>query len=110
MKIFHHHHHLKSKLFRLYFLVFFLFNYIFSTESTRPTSPKSDTEYELDKSSEKTTKKNQTSVGWRWKWGELPKYLWPSSSKKQSTPKEGKYLADITNNKCADSSRYLPEM
>ncbi|CAF1425958.1 unnamed protein product [Adineta steineri] len=82
--------------------------------SPRPTSPKSDTEYELEQS----TKNTRTNVGWRWKWGELPeqrrsvfRYLWPSSAKsKQDAPKEEIYLDDITNNKCNDRSRYLPQM
>ncbi len=83
---------------------------LFSPPSPRPTSPKSDTEYELEKSSEKTP-----NVGWRWKWGELPEqrqsvfhYLWPSS--KKNTPKEGIYLEDITNNRVVDPSRYLPQL
>ncbi|UJR31952.1 hypothetical protein I4U23_019425 [Adineta vaga] len=82
-----------------------------SALSPRPTSPKSDTEYELEKSSQPSP-----SVGWQWKWGELPeqrqsmfRYLWPSSSKKTS-PKEGVYLDDITNNRCADRSLYLPQL
>jgi hypothetical protein len=92
---------------------------LFSPVSLRPTSPKSDTEYELDKSSQQSTINNRTTVGWQWKWGELPeqrrsvfRYLWPSSSStsKQNTPQEGMYLDDITNNKCDDRSRYLPRM
>ncbi|CAF0887157.1 unnamed protein product [Rotaria sordida] len=78
--------------------------------SPRPTSPKSDTEYELDKPSQQSS-----SVRWQWKWGELPeqrqsvfRYLWPSS--KKSTPKEGLYLDDITNNQCVDRSLYLPQL
>lgn len=84
--------------------------------SNRPSSPKSDTEYELDKSSSQSSRKSRLSFGWHWTWGHLPeqrpsvlRYLWPSSSKK-STPKEGVYLEDITNNKCDDRSRYLPQM
>ncbi len=113
MKIFHRYHHLKSKRLKFYFKKNYL--YIFSTQSHRPTSPKSDTEYELDKPSEQSIKNNRTSIGWRWRWGELPeqgnffRYLWPSSAK-QSTPKEGLYLDDITNNKCDDRSLYLPQM
>ncbi|CAF1175683.1 unnamed protein product [Adineta steineri] len=78
--------------------------------SPRPTSPKSDTEYELDKPSQQPP-----SVGWQWKWGELPeqrrsvfRYFWPSS--KKASPKEGIYLDDITSNRCADRSRYLPQL
>ncbi|CAF4478961.1 unnamed protein product, partial [Rotaria sp. Silwood2] len=81
-----------------------------SALSPRPTSPKSDTEYELDKSSQQSS-----NVRWQWKWGELPeqrqsvfRYLWPSS--KKSTPKEGVYLDDITNNQCVDRSLYLPQL
>jgi phosphatidate phosphatase LPIN len=84
--------------------------------SLRPTSPKSDTEYELDKSSQQSAIKKHTILGWQWKWGEFPeqrrsvfRYLWPSSSK-ETTPKEGIYLDDITNNKCNDRSRYLPQI
>jgi hypothetical protein len=95
---------------KFYFIVFF------SPVSLRPTSPKSDTEYELDKSSQQSTKNNRARLGWQWKWGELPeqrrsvfRYLWPSSTK-QNTPKEGIYLDDITNNKCDDRSRYLPQL
>lgn len=85
----------------------------------RPESPKSDTEYELDKSSQQSARNTRTGFLWRWKWGELPeqkrsvfRYLWPSSSsvQKTKTPKEGIYLDDITNNKCDDRSRYLPQM
>ncbi len=82
-----------------------------SALSPRPTSPKSDTEYELEKSSEQSS----ANVGWRWKWGELPeqrqsvfRYLWPSS--KKNTPKEGIYLDDITNNRGVDRSLYLPQL
>ncbi|CAF0879456.1 unnamed protein product [Adineta ricciae] len=81
-----------------------------SALSPRPTSPKSDTEYELEKSSQASP-----NVGWQWKWGELPeqrrsvfRYLWPSS--KKLTPQEGMYLDDITNNRCADRSLYLPRL
>ncbi|CAF4414334.1 unnamed protein product [Rotaria sp. Silwood2] len=84
--------------------------------SLRPLSPQSDTEYELDKSSQQTVRNNRRSSVWQWKWGEFPeqrrsvfRYLWPSSSK-EVTPKEGIYLDDITNNKCDDRSRYLPQM
>jgi hypothetical protein len=91
---------------------------LFSPVSLRPTSPKSDTEYELDKSSQQSAIKKHTILGWQWKWGELPeqkrnvfRYLWPSSAaSKETTPKEGIYLDDITNNKCNDRSRYLPQM
>ncbi|UJR14755.1 hypothetical protein I4U23_001745 [Adineta vaga] len=83
----------------------------------RPTSPKSDTEYVLDKTAQSSTKNVRRYFGWRWKWGELPerssvlRYFWPSSSKAQkTTPKEGLYLDDITNDKCDDRSRYLPEL
>jgi hypothetical protein len=79
-----------------------------SLSSPRPTSPKSDTEYELDKSSQQSTIKNRADRGWQWKWGELPRYFWPSS--KQNPPKEGIYLDDITNNRCDDRSLYLPQM
>ncbi|CAF3941765.1 unnamed protein product [Rotaria magnacalcarata] len=82
----------------------------------RSSSPKSDSEYELDKSSQQSGRNSRSTFGWQWKWGELPeqrrsvfRYLWPSSSK-QSTPKEGIYLDDITNNKCDDRARYLPIM
>ncbi|CAF4157162.1 unnamed protein product [Rotaria sordida] len=101
-----------------------------STESTSfylnedflPTStfenPQSDTEYELDKSSQQSVRKNRTNSVWQWKWSEFPeqrrsvfRYLWPSfSSSKQSISKEGMYLDDITNNNCDDCSRYLPQM
>ncbi|CAF3717267.1 unnamed protein product [Rotaria socialis] len=81
-----------------------------SASSPRPTSPKSDTEYELDKSSQQSS-----NTGWRWKWGELPeqrqsvfRYLWPAS--KKTPPKEGIYLDDITSNRCVDRSLYLPQM
>ena len=81
-----------------------------SALSPRPTSPKSDTEYELDKSTQQAP-----SVGWQWKWGEFPeqrrsvfRYLWPSS--KKSTPKEGVYLDEITNNRDVDRSLYLPQL
>lgn len=83
---------------------------MFSALSARPTSPKSDTEYELEKSSQQPA-----NDGWQWKWGELPEqrqsvfsYLWPSS--KKTPPKEGIYLDDITNNRCVDRSLYLPPM
>ncbi|CAF1434877.1 unnamed protein product [Rotaria sordida] len=86
----------------------------------RPPSPQSDTEYELDKSSQQSVRNNRTNSVWQWKWGEFPeqrrsvfRYLWPSSSSsssKQKTPKEGMYLDDITNNKCDDRARYLPQM
>ncbi|CAF4825357.1 unnamed protein product [Rotaria sp. Silwood1] len=82
-----------------------------SVLSPRPTSPKSDTEYELDKPSQQSS-----NVRWQWKWGELPeqrqsvfRYLWPSSSKK-NTPKEGVYLDEITNNQSVDRSLYLPQL
>ncbi|CAF4336085.1 unnamed protein product [Rotaria sp. Silwood2] len=78
--------------------------------SPRPTSPKSDTEYELDKPSQQSS-----NVRWQWKWGELPeqrqsvfRYLWPSS--KKSAPKEGIYLDEITNNQSVDKSLYLPQL
>ncbi|CAM4785326.1 unnamed protein product [Rotaria magnacalcarata] len=81
-----------------------------SASSPRPTSPKSDTEYELDKSSQQSS-----NTGWQWKWGELPeqrqsvfRYLWPAS--KKTPPKEGIYLDDITSNRCVDRSLYLPQM
>ncbi|CAF3544133.1 unnamed protein product [Rotaria sp. Silwood1] len=86
--------------------------------SLRPASPQSDTEYELDKSSQQSVRNSRRNSAWRWKWGELPeqrrsvfRYFWPSSSSpKPNTPKEGIYLDDITNNKCDDRSRYLPQM
>jgi hypothetical protein len=91
-----------------------------SPTSLRSASPKSDTEYELDKCSQQAAMNSQTGVGWRWKWGELPvkrrnvfRYLWESSSKttNQTVPSnEAMYLDDITNNKCEDRSRYLPQM
>ena len=81
----------------------------------RPSSPKSDTEYELDKSSQQSTINSRTRPAWQWKWGELPRqrpsvlgYLWPSS--KKTTTTEGIYLDDITSDKCDDRSRYLPQM
>ena len=89
----------------------------FSPVDLRPSSPKSDTEYELDKSSQQSASKSRFSPAWQWKWGELPeqrrsvfRYFWPSSSSsKQTSPKEGIYLDDITNNKCNDRARYLPQ-
>lgn len=92
--------------------------FCFRPVSLRPTSPKSDTEYELDKSNQQSTKNNRPSLGWYWKWGELPeqrrsvfRYLNIWSSPKQQTPQnEGIYLDDITNAKCDDRSRYLPSM
>lgn len=87
-----------------------------SSASLRPSSPKSDTEYELDKSSSQQKSKSFTSrigFGWQWKWGELPErkrsvfqYFWPSS-KQQTPPTEGVYLDDIAN---IDRSKYLPTM
>ena len=81
-----------------------------SPPSPRPTSPKSDTEYELDKSSDQSN-----TVGWRWKWGELPEqrrsmfqYFWGSS--KPKPPSEGLYLEDITSNSHVDRSLYLPTL
>lgn len=82
----------------------------FSTASARSSSPKSDTEYELEKAVEPTP-----GVGWRWKWGKFPEqrksvfhYLWPSST--QTATKEDIYLDDITSNRVVDPSRYLPPM
>jgi hypothetical protein len=81
-----------------------------SALSPRPTSPKSDTEYELEKSTQPTN-----NVGWQWKWGEFPEqrrgvfgYFW--SSPKKVTPQEGIYLDDITNNCAVDRSLYLPQL
>lgn len=87
-----------------------------SSVPLRPSSPKSDTEYELDKSSaQQKTITSRTGLGWHWKWGELPerkhsvfRYFWPSSSsatQQQTKPTEGVYLDDITN---IDRSKYLP--
>lgn len=81
----------------------------FSSASLRSSSPKSDTEYELTKTSEPAA-----SVGWRWKWGKFPEqrsvfhYFWPTTNK--TAPKEDIYLDDITSNRVVDPSRYLPPM
>jgi len=82
-----------------------------SALSPRPTSPKSDTEYELGK------EPPQDNVV-EWKWGKFPDIpeqrtsvfgrLWSSS--KKSTPKEGVYLDEITNNGNVDRSLYLPQL
>lgn len=81
--------------------------FYFSARSLRPSSPKSDTEYELEKSTQPTN-----NSGWQWKWGKFPEqrgmlqYFWPS---KKETPKEGIYLDEFTSNQQLDRSMYLPQ-
>lgn len=112
MEIFHRirlmkgKYHLKASFFSFVMILFY-----HSALSPRPTSPKSDTEYELGK------EPPQDNVV-EWKWGKFPDIpeqrtsvfgrLWSSS--KKSTPKEGVYLDEITNNGNVDRSLYLPQL
>ncbi|CAF0997166.1 unnamed protein product, partial [Didymodactylos carnosus] len=90
--------------------------------SPRPTSPKSDTEYELEKS---VNKVDSSESEWQWKWGELPER--PKDIRTQPQVQDGKrrgvlswfgsskkspgdmYLDDIRSNRC-DPSLYLPKL
>ena len=85
-----------------------------SPTTMRPESPKSDTEYELDKSLQQAVMKKKERPGWRWKWGEFPRLFFSSSSRKNASAQkkpselnEGIYLDDIATNKCLDPSLYL---
>ncbi|CAF3361471.1 unnamed protein product [Rotaria sp. Silwood1] len=81
-----------------------------------PTSPKSDTEYELNNSSQQSVTDNQTSSGWLWGWGEFPektrnmlKSLWTTSSKKNTSQQEI-HPDNIINDKCDDRSYSSPQI
>ncbi|CAF1126783.1 unnamed protein product [Adineta steineri] len=91
-----------------------------SSFSSQPTSLKSDTEYELDNSTQPLVKKRRSFVDrisgmWRWNWGKLPEqrqsatltkppnvlsYLWPST--KKTLPNEGIDLGDVQLSLCGN--------